>query len=118
MKIVIVGPGAMGLLLTGLLHKAGAKVSIVDYNHDRASELNRDGIHWEGMDGDISINIPVKMDFRVISSPPGVKGNSAGNVTKQVKIETGALINAPLFINEGDHIKVNTDTGEYVERIK
>ena len=58
------------------------------------------------------------MDFKVISAPPGVKGNSAGNVTKQVKIETGTLINAPLFINEGDNIKVNTDTGEYVEMIK
>jgi len=66
----------------------------------------------------VSINIPVKMDFKVISSPPGVKGNSTGNVTKQVKIETGALINVPLFINEGDNIRVNTDTGEYVERIK
>ena len=66
----------------------------------------------------VSINIPVKMDFKVISAPPGIKGNSTGNVTKQVKIETGALINVPLFINEGDNIKVNTDTGEYVERIK
>ncbi len=66
----------------------------------------------------VSINIPVKMDFKVVLAPPGVKGNSAGNVTKQVKIETGTLINAPLFINEGDNIKVNTDTGEYVERVK
>jgi elongation factor P len=56
------------------------------------------------------------MEFKVISSPPGVKGNSAGNVTKKVKIETGAEVSAPLFINEGDVIKINTDTGEYVER--
>ncbi|MFA5644263.1 MAG: elongation factor P [Patescibacteria group bacterium] len=64
----------------------------------------------------VSITLPVKMDFKVISSPPGVKGNSSGNVNKQVEIETGSKINVPLFINEGDIIKINTETGEYVER--
>ncbi len=64
----------------------------------------------------VSITLPVKMDFKVTSSPPGVKGNSSGNVTKQIEIETGAKITAPLFINEGDIIKVNTETGEYAER--
>jgi elongation factor P len=58
------------------------------------------------------------MDFKVISSPPGVKGNSTGNVNKTVKIETGADISAPLFINEGDVIRINTETGEYVERVQ
>jgi elongation factor P len=64
----------------------------------------------------VAMNLPVKMKFKVVSAPPGVKGNSAGGVTKQVEIETGGLINAPLFINEGDEILINTDTGEYVER--
>ncbi len=64
----------------------------------------------------VSISLPVKMDFKVISAPPGVKGNSAGNVNKVVEIETGATISVPMFINEGDMIKINTDTGEYVER--
>ncbi len=64
----------------------------------------------------VSISLPIKMDFKVISAPPSVKGNSAGNVNKQVEIETGALINVPLFIDEGDIIRINTDTGEYVER--
>lgn len=64
----------------------------------------------------MTVALPIKMEFKVISAPPGVKGNSAGNVTKQIELETGATINAPLFINEGDMIKVNTDTGEYVER--
>lgn len=64
----------------------------------------------------VSISLPIKMDFKVVSAPPSVKGNSAGNVNKQVEIETGALINVPLFINEGDIIRINTDTGEYVER--
>ena len=64
----------------------------------------------------VSIKLPIKMDFKVTSAPPGVKGNSAGNVNKQVEIETGAKINVPMFINEGDIIRINTDTGEYVER--
>ena len=64
----------------------------------------------------ISVSLPIKMELKVISAPPGVKGNSAGNVNKQVELETGTTINVPLFINEDDIIKVNTDTGEYVER--
>ncbi len=64
----------------------------------------------------VSISLPIKMEFKVVSAPPGVKGNSAGNVNKQVEIETGAKINVPMFINEGDMIRINTDTGEYVER--
>ncbi len=67
-------------------------------------------------DKPVSISLPIKMDFKVVSAPPGIKGNSAGNVNKQVEIETGALIGAPMFINEGDIIRINTDTGEYVER--
>ena len=64
----------------------------------------------------VTVSLPIKMDFKVVSAPPGVKGNSAGNVNKVVEIETGAQISVPMFINEGDVIRVNTDTGEYVER--
>lgn len=64
----------------------------------------------------VAIDLPIKMDFKVVEAPPGVKGNSAGNVTKKVKIETGAEISVPLFINEGDKIRINTETGEYAER--
>ncbi len=64
----------------------------------------------------VSLKLPIKICLKVISSPPGVKGNSAGNVTKTVQLETGAEINAPMFINEGDMVIVNTDTEEYVSR--
>jgi elongation factor P len=75
---------------------------------------NVDVLYFEGKP--VSISLPVKMDLKVVSAPPGVKGNSAGNVNKQVELETGAKINVPMFINEGDVIRINTDTGEYVER--
>lgn len=67
-------------------------------------------------DQPVTIDLPIKMDFKVVTAPPGVKGNSVSNGTKQVELETGAKVNAPLFINEGDMIRVNTETGEYVER--
>jgi elongation factor P len=64
----------------------------------------------------VSIDLPIKLDLKVISAPPGVRGNSAGSVTKVVTLETGAEINVPMFINEGDVIRINTDTEEYAER--
>jgi elongation factor P len=64
----------------------------------------------------VAIDLPIKIELKVVSAPPGVKGNSAGSVTKVVELETGAEISTPMFVNEGDVIRVNTDTGEYVER--
>jgi elongation factor P len=66
----------------------------------------------------ISVEIPPHVNLKVIEAPPGVKGDTATGGTKQVKVETGAAINAPLFINEGDIIKVDTRTGDYLERVK
>jgi elongation factor P len=65
----------------------------------------------------VTIDLPVKVDFRVVNAPPAIKGNSAGSVTKMIEIETGAKVNVPLFVNEGDIIRVNTETGEYIERV-
>lgn len=64
----------------------------------------------------INIELPVKMDLKVTECPPSVKGNTAQGGNKMATLETGAKINVPLFINEGDVIRVNTQTGEYVER--
>lgn len=67
----------------------------------------------------INISLPFKVDLEVVEAPPAVRGNTAqGSVTKPVILETGAKINAPIFIKSGDMIKINTQTGEYVERVK
>ena len=66
----------------------------------------------------LSVEMPQNVVLEVISSEPGVKGNTATNATKNAKLETGATINVPLFINEGDLIKVDTDKGVYLERMK
>ncbi|MDP3015208.1 MAG: elongation factor P [bacterium] len=71
-----------------------------------------------GKDKIIGIELPVKVDYRVVEAPPAIKGDTAQGGTKVVVIETGAKISTPLFINEGDIIRVNIITGEYAERVK
>jgi elongation factor P len=66
----------------------------------------------------INIELPVKMDFKVIEAPPSTRGNTAQGGTKQVKLETGVSMDVPLFINEGDVVRINTQTGEYAERVE
>ncbi len=66
----------------------------------------------------MNIKIPIKMDFIVKEAAPAVKGNTATGASKQVTLETGMTVNTPLFINEGDIIRINTDTGEYTERVE
>ena len=58
------------------------------------------------------------VELKVVESEPGVKGDTATNVTKLAKLETGAKIQVPMFVNEGDTIRVDTRTGEYMERVK
>lgn len=64
----------------------------------------------------ISLKLPIKMEFKVKEAPPGLKGDTAQGGTKTIMLENGTEIQAPLFINEGDTIRVNTQSGEYAER--
>jgi len=66
----------------------------------------------------INVDIPIFVNLEVIETEPGFRGDTATNVMKPAKLETGAEINVPLFVNEGDMLKVDTRTGEYVERVK
>ena len=65
----------------------------------------------------INIEMPLKIQLKVVSAPPGIKGGRETPGTKPIVLETGAEIQAPLFIKEGDIIEINTETGEYVRRI-
>lgn len=65
----------------------------------------------------IGLKLPIKMELRVTEAHPAVKGNTAQGATKSVKLETGAEIQVPMFIKEGDVVRVNTETGEYADRI-
>jgi elongation factor P len=66
----------------------------------------------------LSVEMPASVILEVTSTEPGVKGNTATNATKPATVETGAEVNVPLFINEGDKIKIETEKGTYKERIK
>ena len=66
----------------------------------------------------INIELPIKMELKVVEAPPSIKGNTAQGGLKQVKLETGANMNVPLFINQDDIIRINTEAGEYVERVE
>jgi len=66
----------------------------------------------------LSVDMPASVILEVTHTEPGVKGNTATNATKPATVETGAKVNVPLFINEGDKIKVDTEKGNYMERVK
>ncbi len=66
----------------------------------------------------LGISLPVKVSLRVKEAPPGIKGNRAEGGTKTVTLETGKTVETPLFVGEGDLLEINTETGEYVRRIK
>ena len=66
----------------------------------------------------LSVDMPLSVVLEVTHTEPGVKGNTATNATKPATLETGATINVPLFINEGDKVKIDTEKGQYIERIK
>jgi elongation factor P len=68
-------------------------------------------------DGIIGVKFPIKVELKVKEAPPATRGNTAQGGNKQVVLETGATLNVPLFIDEGDILRINTETGEYVERV-
>ena len=85
-----------------------------------------DGDLYHFMDNETYDDIPVNasdvpennfIELEVTQTEPGVKGNTATNTLKPATVETGAEIRVPLFINEGDHIRIDTRTGEYMERV-
>jgi elongation factor P len=66
----------------------------------------------------IRISLPIKIQLKVVEAPPGVLGDRAQGGTKAVVLESGAQINAPLFVEEGDILEINTDNGEYTRRVE
>ncbi len=76
-----------------------------------------DALKAGGIGRIIKIILPIKMEFKVKEAPPSVRGDTAKGGNKTVILENGTAISAPMFLNEGDIIRVNTETGEYAERV-
>ena len=114
------------------LYKEGGKYYFMDNESYEQFELDKEVIGSpaeflkEGLTVDVlifegkpvSVKLPIKVELEVKETPPGVKGDTAGAAMKTAKLETGKEIRVPLFVNQGDIIRVNTDTEEYVERVK
>jgi elongation factor P len=71
---------------------------------------------WKGRA--ISVELPNFVELEVTACEPGVKGDTAQGTTKPATLSTGAAVNVPLFVNEGEWIRIDTRTGEYMERVK
>jgi elongation factor P len=68
-------------------------------------------------DSVIGVELPLTVDLEVTLSEPGVRGDTVSGVTKPATLETGATVHVPLFVNQGDRVRVDTRTGNYVERV-
>jgi len=69
-------------------------------------------------DEPINVILPIKIDFKVTEAPPGIQGDRSSAGTKSVTLENGTIVQVPLFINQDDIIRINTETGEYAERVE
>jgi len=65
----------------------------------------------------IYIELPTTVNLEVVECEPGIKGNTVSNVTKNAKLETGLEVQVPMFVNNGDTLKIDTRTGHYIERV-
>lgn len=105
-----------------VFHEAGDKSKRFSVESEKVGEAGRflkpamevETLFFQG--NLFRVRVPVKVELRVTEAPPSVRGNTAQGGSKQITLETGAIINAPLFIREGDIVRINTETGEYVER--
>lgn len=92
--------------------KEGSQVDVLFWPFDSADTLGQQGKE----DRALSVDLPPSVVFTIAEADPGVKGNSASNMYKQATLENGLKVRVPLFINRGEKVRVDTRTGEYIER--
>lgn len=114
------------------LYRDGDRFAFMDQKNFEQFEMTKEQLGnatdylLEGTDVDImyfqgkpiTLQLPPKVILKVIDTPPGVKGNTATGGTKKAKLETGINITVPIYIEEGESIKINTENGEFIERAK
>ena len=97
------------------------QVSVLDNIIGKNVDFLKDGMNVDLLfDGSeiLDIRLPAHVNLKVVETEPGIKGNTATGATKPAKVETGYLVQVPLFVVEGDILKIDTRTGEYIERLK
>jgi elongation factor P len=101
--------------------ESNAKLSLNQETLGIKSNFLRKDLDIKGIfidDNLVNIVLPIKAKFLVVESPPGIKGDSQKSTNKIVTVETGYKLSVPLFIEKDDYILINTETGEYIERVK
>jgi elongation factor P len=112
------------------LYASGDEYTFMDTETFDQFSLSREQLKWElnfllenmnikilSYQGEIlGINLPKSVDLKVVETEPGVKGNTAQGALKGAKVETGLVVQVPLFINEGDVLTVDTEDGRYISR--
>lgn len=93
----------------------GIVTALIWINDSEESTRPNDSGHSNGKT--IKITLPIKMEFKVKEAPPAVRGDTSKSGNKIITLENGTTLSTPMFIEEGDTIRVNTETGEYVERV-
>ena len=97
------------------------QVSVLDNIIGKNVNFLKDGMNVDLLfDGSeiLDIRLPAHVNLKVVETEPGIKGNTATGATKPAKVETGYLVQVPLFVVEGNILKIDTRTGEYIERLK
>ena len=125
-------PASVSYSRAQYLYNDGAKYYFMDNSTFEQFELDKEILGnqtdylIEGAEVDIqnvnnnptNVKLPPKINLKVVETEPGVRGDTASGGTKPAKLETGKVVQVPLFINKGDKVRVNTETGEYTERAK
>lgn len=126
-----VEPADVGYKKFQYLYGDGSNFTFMDLQNYDQFDLSADAVGdatqylVDGQDVDvmvfgdqpIGVNVPPTVELKVAETIPGVKGDTATGGTKPATLESGFTVNVPLFINEGDTVKVNTDSGEYMSRV-
>ena len=97
------------------------QVSVLDNIIGKNVNFLKDGMNVDLLFDDseiLDIRLPAHVNLKVVETEPGIKGNTATGATKPAKVETGYLVQVPLFVVEGDILKIDTRSGEYIERLK
>lgn len=106
-----------------IFHDAKDKSKRFSVSEDKVGESGKflkGGMEVETLtfkDNLFRVKLPIKVELKVTEAPPDVRGNTAQGGSKIVELESGATIQVPMFVKEGDVIRINTETGEYVERV-
>lgn len=86
-----------------------------DKAHWLMEEILYDIVFYKGLP--VDFNPPTFMEMKIVETAPGLRGDTSGRVLKPATVESGAKVQVPIFVNEGDKIKIDTRTGEYVSRV-